>query len=344
MTALKASEVDSFVARPDAAHPIILVYGPDAGLVRERVDMLVRASVDSPDDPFALARIDSEELGANPARLADEANTVPLFGGRRAVLLRINSRHNVVPSVEAVLAAPPRDCRVIIEAGDLKKNAPLRAACEKSKVAAALPCYADGAREIGRLIDVELREAGLTIAPEARTALAGLLGGDRLASRNELRKLALYARGKSRIELDDVHAIVTDASDQALDGVLDAAFAGRTADVEVEFDKARGSVGNAGAVVSSAIRHAASLHKMRLAIDDGDSTDTAMMRGSPPVHFKRKPLVEVALRAWNAPRLARAMEQLAETLLETRRQPGLADVVAQRALLSIAVTARRRDG
>jgi DNA polymerase-3 subunit delta len=343
MTALKASEVDSFVARATGAYPVILVFGPDAGLVRERVDALVRASVDSPDDPFALARIDSEELGANPARLADEANTVPLFGGRRAVLLRINSRHNVMPSVEAVLAVPPRDCRVIIEAGDLKRNAPLRVVCEKSKIAAVLPCYADGAREIGRLIDAELRDANLTIAPDARSALAALLGGDRLASRSELRKLTLYARGKSRIELDDVHAIVTDASDQALDGILDAAFAGKAADVEVEFGKARASVGNAGAVVSAAIRHAASLHKMRLAIDDGDSADTAMMRGAPPVHFKRKPLVEVALRAWNAPRLARAMEQLAETLLESRRPAALADVIAQRALLSIAVSARRRD-
>jgi DNA polymerase-3 subunit delta len=344
MTALKASEVDGFVARPDAAHPVVLVFGPDAGLVRERIDMLVRASVDSPDDPFALARIDSEELGANPARLADEANTVPLFGGRRAVLLRINSRHNVVPSVEAVLAAPPRDCRVIIEAGDLKRNAPLRVVCEKSKSAAVLPCYADGAREIGRLIDAELRDANLTITPDARTALAGLLGGDRLASRNELRKLALYARGQSRVELDDVHAIVTDASDQALDGVLDAAFAGRTADVEVEFGKALASVNRPDAVVSAALRHVASLHRMRLAMDDGVSADEAMKRGAPPVHFKRQPLVGLALRNWSVTRLARAMEQLAETLLESRRQAALADVIAQRALLSIAVSARRREG
>lgn len=343
MTALKAFEVDSFVARPDGAHPVVLVFGPDAGLVRERVDTLMRASVDNPDDPFALARIDSEELGANPARLADEANTVPLFGGRRAVLLRINSRHNIVPSVEAVLASPPRDCRVIVEAGDLKKNAPLRAVCEKSKVAMVLPCYADGEREIARLIDAELREAGLTIAPDAKAALSALLGGDRLASRNELRKLALYARGKSRIELEDVRAIVTDASDQALDGVLDAAFAGKAGDVEVEFGKAVASVSRPDAVVSAALRHVAALHRMRLAIDDGSSADDAMKRGAPPVHFKRQPLVGVALRNWTVARLARAMDQLAEALLEARRQSSLADVIAQRALLSIAVSARRRD-
>jgi DNA polymerase-3 subunit delta len=82
---------------------------------------------------------------------------------------------------------------------------------------------------------------------------------------------------------------------------------------------------------------------MRLAIDNGSSADDAMKRGAPPVHFKRQPLVGMALRNWNVARLARAMDQLADALLEARRQSGLADVIAQRALLSIAVSARRRD-
>ncbi len=51
MTAIKSSDVDRFIAKPDPSQPIVLVYGPDAGLVRERVDALVRASVDDPNDP-----------------------------------------------------------------------------------------------------------------------------------------------------------------------------------------------------------------------------------------------------------------------------------------------------
>jgi len=136
VTAYKVSEVDRFIARPNAGEPIVLVYGPDAGLVRERVDALVKASVDDPSDPFALARIEPEDLSANPSRLVEEAHTIPLFGGRRAVLVRAGSR-NIASAVEPVIASPSPDCRVIIEAGDLKKSAPLRALCEKAKVAAA---------------------------------------------------------------------------------------------------------------------------------------------------------------------------------------------------------------
>jgi DNA polymerase-3 subunit delta len=342
MTAIKTSDVDRFIAKPDPALPIVLVYGPDAGLVRERVDALVRASVDDPNDPFAFVRIEGEELAASPSRLVEEANTIPLFGGRRAVLVRAGGR-NIASALEPVIASPSKDCRVIIEAGDLKKTAPLRSLCEKAKVAAALPCYEDGERDLARLIDEEMREAKLTIAPDARAALTALLGGDRLASRGEIRKLALYARGQARVELADVMAVVADASALALDGVIDATFAGKTADMDNEFGKARAGGSSPAAIVSAAIRQVANLHKMKLAVDGGDSIEFAMMRGAPPVHFTRKKDVEAALRTWTPPRLLRAMGQLAEASLEARRNAALAEAIAQRTLLSIAMSARRRE-
>jgi DNA polymerase-3 subunit delta len=343
MTAIKTSDIDRFIAKPDPALPIVLVYGPDAGLVRERVDALVRASVDDPNDPFAFVRIEGEELSANPSRLIEEANTIPLFGGRRAILLRVNPRYNPAAAVTALIASPPPDCRVIIEAGELRKTSPLRALCEKAKTAAALPCYLDDARAVASLIDEEMRAAKLTLTPDARAALASLLGGDRLASRSELRKLAFYVMGRERVELDDVRAVVADASDQALDGVIDAAFAGETRDVETEFGKARAGGSSPAAIVSAAIRQVANLHKMKLAVDGGDSIEFAMMRGAPPVHFSRKKEVEAALRAWSPPRLLRAMAQLAEASLDARRNAALAETIAQRTLLSIAVSARRRE-
>jgi len=343
MTAIRAADVDRYIAKPDPGQPVLLVFGPDAGLVRERVDALVRAAVDDPNDPFALARIEGEELAANPARLVEEANTIPLFGGRRAVLVKAGSR-NIAAALEPVLAAPVSDCRIIIEAGDLKRNAPLRALCEKAKAAAALPCYEDSERDLARLIDEEMRAAGLTLAADARAALTALLGGDRLASRNEIRKLALYARGQKTVELADVMAVVADASALALDSVIDAAFAGDTRAVESEFAKARAGGSSPAAIISAAIRQVANLHKMKLAVDAGDSIDFAMKRGTPPVHFSREPAVGAALRQWSAPRLVRAMAQLAEASLEARRNAALAEAIAQRTLLMVAQSARRREG
>jgi DNA polymerase-3 subunit delta len=340
MTAIKTQDVDRFIAKPAA--PIVLLHGSDAGLVRERVDALIKTSVDDPNDPFSVARIESEELAANPGKLADEANTVPLFGGRRVVLLKISSRHNVLPSIEAVLDNPPQDCRVIIESGELRKSAPLRALCEKAKAAAVIACYPDRAQDLVRLIDQEMSEAELTIAPDARAALVELLGGDRLGSRNEIRKLTTYARGNKRVELADIAAVVSDASEFGLDNVIDAAFAGQSAEVDREYDKARADGATPGGILARALWQVTLLHKMRLAIDNGDSAESAMMRGGPPVHFSRQERVGMALRTWSSTRLTGAMQQLADALLDARKQPELADAITHRTLLSLAVSARRR--
>jgi DNA polymerase-3 subunit delta len=339
MTALKSNQIDAFVAKPSPKQPVILVYGPDAGLVRERTDALIRSAVDDINDPFSLARLDGDLLAAEPARLVEEANTIPLFGGRRAVWVKAGTR-SFAPALEPLLASPPPDCRVVIEAGELRKNAPLRAICEKAKTAAALPCYLDNDEAIARLIDGEMRDAGLTIAPDAKAALVPLLGGDRLASRSELNKLALYVRGKERVEVADVAAVVADASELALDALVDAAFAGRFADVEFHFGKARNAGTSPGAILFAMSRHVSGLHKARLAADEGQAPTDAV--GAMWLHFSRDAAAIAALRSWTAPRLQRALTQLAEATLETRKQADLADAITHRALMNIAVAARSR--
>ena len=345
MVALKAADVDAFVARPDRTRPIVLLFGPDAGLAHERAENIVRASVDDPRDPFALVRLEGDTLASEPSRLAEEAHTVPLFGGRRAVWIKAGAR-NFAPAIEAVLASPPIDCRIIIEAGDLRRTAPLRAICEKAKAAAVIACYVDGERDLARLVDDEMREAKLAIAPDARSALVALIGGDRQASRSEIRKLALYAHGNGRVVLDDVLAIVADASALALDAAVDSALAGRAPETEAQFAKALAAGTSAGTILSAALRHVMALHKARLAFDAGGDADAVLGVFIPPLHFRRKPLVEAALRSWTAPRLEMTMDRLAQATLELRslRAPAdaLADSVAQRALLSIALAARRK--
>jgi DNA polymerase-3 subunit delta len=338
MVAVKAADVDAVIARADPARPIVLVFGPDAGLVSERVNALVKASVDDVNDPFALVRLEGEELSANPGRLVEEAQTIPLFGGRRAVWVKAGNR-NIAPAVEALLALPASECRVIIEAGDLRRSAPLRTLCERAKNAVALPCYADSERDLARLVDNEMRAAGLTLTADARAVLVPLLGGDRAASRNEIRKLVLYAAGSGEVGVDDVTAVVSDASALALDDLVDTAFAGRPADLEANLAKARAAGSAVGSIFFAVQRQLAQLHKWRTAIERG--TPISLDAVQPPLHFRRKALVDAALKQWNAVRLTAAMAELAQAVLASRRTPALADTIAERALLSIALKARR---
>jgi len=341
VVALRGKEIDAFLARPDPGRPIILLYGPDAGLVRERADALLASAVDDPNDPFSLVRLDGDELSAEPSRLVDEALTVPLFGGRRAIRVRAGSR-NFASGVDTLAETPLRDCRIVIEAGDLRPESPLRKICERAKTAVAIGCYPDGERDLTKLIDDELRLANLRMAGDARAALMALLGGDRQASRNELRKLTLFAHGEGEVTLDHVMAVVADASEMKLDPIVDGAFAGRPDLVESEFAKAMVAGTYPGVIISAAQRQAAWLHKSALAIAEGTPVSTLLDGGFPRLHFSRKPMTETALRNFSAAKLVAIIEQLATAALDMRKQTSLAAAIAQRTLLSIAANARRR--
>jgi len=342
LVALKGRDIDAFLARPDPARPIILLYGPDAGLVRERADALIASAVDDPNDPFATTRLDGDELAAEPSRLVDEAMSIPMFGGRRAIRVRAGAK-SFASGVDTLADTALKDCRIVIEAGDIKPESPLRKACEKAKTAVAIGCYTDGERDLAKLVDDELRNADLRIAPDVRALLVSLLGGDRQASRNEVRKLVLYAHGQSEVTLDDVMAVVADASELKLDPVIDGAFAGRPALVETEFTKAMIAGTYPGLIIMAAQRHAAFLHKASLAVEDGAAASSVLDSGYPRIHFSRKGAAEAALRSFPPARLLAIIDQLAVAALDARKQAALAAVIAQRALMAIAVNARRRN-
>src|SRR5262249_30173651 len=149
-----------------------------------------------------------------------------------------------------------------------------------------------------------------------------------------IRKLALYAHGKASVDLDDVLAVVADASSLALDAAVDAAFAGNSAEAETQFAKVCAAGTSPSAILWAAQRQVAQLHRARLTIEDGSNIDEVVE--SLRLHFSRKRLVRTALSAWTSQRLERIMTRFAEASLDARQRPTLAEVVAQRALMAAA--------
>jgi DNA polymerase-3 subunit delta len=341
VVALRTGDVDAFVAKPDPKRPIVLVYGPDSGLVRERTEALVRGSAPAGADAFSTVVIEGDALAADPGRLADEARTMGLFGGKRVVHVRAGGR-NIIEALKLILADPPEDTLVVIEAGDLRKNAPLRSLCEASPVASALPCYADSERDLYRLVERTLREAGIRVDPEASDALIELLGADRMATRAELDKLVHYAGTSGTVGLDDVRAVIADASALALDDAIDAAAAGDGETALAALNKTRAAGTQASVVLGGAIRHVAALHRLSLEVEGGRQITAAIERAQPPIHFRRHKRTERALARLTPLDLAQALMALGQASLAARRQASLADALAERALLSLARMGRRR--
>ncbi|WP_419907080.1 DNA polymerase III subunit delta [Hoeflea sp.] len=339
----KAHEVENFVRRPDPQYRALLIYGPDRGLVSERASALSKkVDVDLSDD-FNVVRLDTSDIREDPARLLDEINAIALFGGDRLVWLRgAGNEKPVVDAVKAVSEDPPQNTVLIIEAGDLKKSSALRKAAETGSAAMALPCYGDDNRSIHALIDEELQGAGLTITPAARRYLADNLGGDRLASRGELRKLALYCHGTGQVNEDDVLAITGDASALSVDEAVDCVLTGDLPGLDHALTRIISSKIQVFLVLQACLRQFQLIDLMRGYVETGKKPVTQVVSEyGRRIHFRRKPALDRAVRAWNGRAVRDVQAHLNNAILEARRQPALGDSISRQALMAIALRSAR---
>lgn len=344
MAEIKSHEFEGFLQRSARSQRLFFVYGPDRGLVSERSSALAKVSGIELDDPFAVVKLDAFALQNDPGRLLDEANTIGLFGGGKLIWVKASGTEKMlVDAITVLAAAPPSDSTVIIEAGDVKKGAGVRKVAEQASTVVAIPCYADDARALNALIDRELGAEGLRITPGARDLLLESIGGDRLASRNELQKLALYAKGQMTIDADDVAAIIGDASAISTDEAIDAVLTGDRNGFFHAMRKITTSKTPIFLVLQGCLKQFQMLDQMRTEMDDRKTPIAQVMqtfgRG---IHFKRKPAVEQALKTWNSIAIAREMNRLQAAIFQSRQKQALEESIALHTLLSITVQSSQR--
>jgi DNA polymerase III subunit delta len=338
---VSARDADRFAAAPPKTLRAALVFGPDAGLVQERVERLIKSVVPDIADAFNVTDLSEAVLDDDPARLADEAAAISMMGGRRVVRVR-GAGNGLAGLFESFLDDPPGDALVVVEAGDLSKGAALRKLFEDDEAAAAIPCYADTARSLEDLVREALRAEGLSIAPEALADAVSRLGSDRGVSRRELEKLALYCKGQKNVGLDDVRAAMGDEAEARAEEASDAAGAGDFARLDLALERLWTADISAIAVIRAALSHFQRLALVRETTARGENLDSAVKQLRPPIHFLRADSFRAQARVWSGEKLNDALDMLleAETLCKTTAVPN--EAVCGRTLMNIAAMAKGR--
>ncbi len=346
-------KIQQFLESPAPDVRAVLLYGPDAGLVRERADDLVRGVAGDLGDPFRVAELSPDEVAKEPARLFDEAAAIAMTGGRRAVRLR-GPGDGLSDLLSRFLEDPPGDGLVVLEAGDLPPRSRLRKLFEAAERAAALPCYRDEGRDLEALIEDMTRRAGYRMSREAQAYLTVNLGGDRLLTRREMEKLLLYMgpgapdggadssgdgaiAGQDReITLAHVQACVGDSADRTLDDLVFALGDRNLSEIERTLTRIFQEGVSWVSPLRAAARHFERLHRVAGSLREGTRIDSAMARLRPPVFWKYRSRFQHQAQHWSCVQLAVSLARLTEAELEGKRGWASGEVVCAHAFFAIA--------
>ncbi len=342
---LSGARIAGFLRSPDPSIRAVLVYGPDSGVVRERVAQLARTIVPDLKDPFRVAEFSASLLKEDPGRLVDEACALSFGGGRRAIIVR-GAGDIATPACKTLATAPRNDSLVVLEGDDLGKRSSLRVLFEETDGFAALPCYQDDQASLGELIAETFRAERILAEPDALHFLTDRLGADRALTRSELAKIILYVGGSGRLSLADAMACVGDSAALSMDDLAMAVAEGDQSALQRTLERLLLEGNQPVGLIRVLARHFQRLHLCTGLIAQGKTPDQAMAGLRPPVFFRDAPRFKTQLQRWSAARLAQALDILlsAETDCKTTGLPAAA--ICGRAFMQLAraagAPARRR--
>lgn len=348
---LSAGKVDGFVrsfSASDGGGRVLLLYGRDQGAIHETASLLARTFLGQDADPMQRLDLSEQDLSGDPARLFDEAASLPMFGGDKVIIVR-GQQDATRKAVENYFAQGPiSETLIIIEAGNLTPASALRKIVEASDAGLALPFYEADGREIETLIREVLAADELHIESAALSSLRDMLGSDRGVARREIERLVLYKgpKGQPRangalVTQEDIDAAMHDQGVGELNELVDAIALGAVKRADKIWARLLQTGTRPEGVIFALRRHLQTLHLARGKMEKGAARDEALRSFTPLLHFKRKPLVERQCDLWSRAKLETALEILRETELACRQTGVRSETRTAYDLLRLARAAQR---
>jgi DNA polymerase III subunit delta len=332
------AQLDKALRNPPADLRFFLLYGPDEAGSRA----LMKSIKAGPD----AERIDlsGAELKADPARLADEAAAISLFGGARYVVVE-PAGDEVTTAVEALLEAPAAGNPVMIVAGALKPTSKLLKMALAAPGALAFASYPPDARDLPRLVQDLGREQGLTIHGALARRIADAAGANRAVIAQELAKYALYAdAGPERplaLAEEVVDAVGAGLDEGDLSRLVDSVAGGNAIMLKAELLRLSSEGIEGIPLIRAVLRRVVLLAKLRAEVEGGSPIPAVMASSGKAIFWKEKDVVAAQLARWPAELLAKSMGRLVEAELQAKASGGLGPVAINEELFAICRQAAR---
>lgn len=317
-----------------------LLHGPDEAGSRSLVRLFGVAMGEGAE------RVDltGSELKADPARLADEAAAISMFGDRRWVLVE-QAGDEIAPAVEALIEAQAAGNPVAIAAGALKPASKLL------KLALAAPCglafasYAPDTKDADRLVLDMAREHGLIVQRDVARRIGEACGANRAVAEQELRKFALYLDASPEapkgLEHEALDAVGAGADQGDLSRLVDSVAGGDAAALEGEIARLRAEGQEGITLIRAVLRRMMLLARLRAEVEQGNSVAAVMASSAKSLFWKEKDCVSAQLGRWRPELIARTVSRLADAERQVMSPGGPGIVAADAELFAICRQAAR---
>ncbi len=334
-----ASQIRQALAAPRPAVRFHLLHGPDeAG-----ADALARVLGDAMGKGAERVDLDGATLKSDPARLADEAASMSLFGDKRWIRITGLGEESLA-AISALLEAENAGNPVVAIAPTIKATGKVVKLAQDSPAAMAFACYPPTAQDAERLAVSLAAEQGMRTAPGVAARMVAASSGDRAVLAREVDKLALFLDAAADRPRDLDHEAL-DAIGAALDEAetnlaVEAVVEGRADVLAVELARLSESGTSPIMWLRQLARRITALAEMRAEVARGEPADSVVKRHR--VFWKEEQATIRALRRWSPLMLADALARARAAERAVMAANNAGSVLADQTILTLARAVARR--
>lgn len=336
---VKRPEIERALDARGKGYRLLLVYGPDESGSRALADRLGKAMGTDAE------RIDltGATLKADPARLADEASAISLFGSPRYIRVE-PAGDEIIEAVEALLELPTDGDPVVVVAGALRKDAKLVKLATANPAVIGCVNYVPEGADADRMAATLVREAGLFTAPDVARRLAAACNGDRAILAQEIEKLALYvgAAPDHPVEIghEALDALGAASEEGDMGRLVDAVLDGRLDAIDHELSRLASEGIEGIPLVRAMLRRLALLAEYRAEVARGNSPSSVMASAGKALFWKDKDAVGRQLARWKPEAIATATRRLVEAERAIKASGTAGAILLDEELIAIGRAAR----
>lgn len=308
----KQEQLDGFIKNPDSKVKCLILFGTNEGAIAEWQKKCAESVCSSVEDAFRYAQIDMANVSKDGREIYAEFCAQSLMGGRRAIVVK-NAENSLAAFVKNLIEQTTSDNLLILSSLSMNTRSSLITWAKDRDDAIVVGCYEDRSEDMAGVALAMLKEKGLSVADQSvLQVLCARLSPDRKLSRSEIEKLSVYMGERKNVTIDDVRAVISDASGASFEDLC-YAVAGGNADLAIRlYQRLLGEGEDPATIVRQLEYHFNKLLECAAWMEDGKSLESAVSSLRPPLMFYRKNAFMQQLKCWRKDHLLGALKILYE--------------------------------
>lgn len=336
----KENQFLDFIKKPSNNIGLVLIYGPNSGLVNEYYEKAFDAVSQDNDDPFNIVTLTPNSFKENPSVLIDEVSSFSLLGGNKSIFIK-DIDNSVKLKIKDYVKKPMESSLIIVNGGDLKNSDSLVGEIKKSKTSALIACYDYNASDISQIIANKLREEGVYIDRDALDLFSNSISADRQVINSEIEKIITYTGDNKKINIDDIKLLIGNSSQYDNDDLCYAAALGKEIEAQKIYSKLINEDVDPVSIVRSLNMHFQKIYSVVSQIENRVPIDAALNSLTPRIIFFKVSDFRRQVSIWNSKVLQSIFELLlkAEKDCKSTNYPNIE--IGSRTILQIASVAKK---